>query len=99
MCSVKLSCKTGLEILRYAAQFDGGCARGGMADAPDLGSGSERIGGSSPLARTSLPQEIEAYGVTDTVLTQETAEGGTKATGLETMRFFCWQWEILKQSK
>src|SRR5438128_10179343 len=27
-------------------------ARGGMADAPDLGSGSERIGGSSPLART-----------------------------------------------
>src|SRR5262249_28334187 len=30
------------------------CARGGMADAPDLGSGSERIGGSSPLARTRL---------------------------------------------
>ena len=29
-----------------------GCARGGMADTPDLGSGSERIGGSSPLART-----------------------------------------------
>ncbi len=29
------------------------CARGGMADAPDLGSGSERIGGSSPLARTN----------------------------------------------
>ena len=29
-------------------------ARGGMADAPDLGSGSERIGGSSPLARTIL---------------------------------------------
>jgi hypothetical protein len=29
-------------------------ARGGMADAPDLGSGSERIGGSSPLARTML---------------------------------------------
>ena len=25
-----------------------------MADAPDLGSGSERIGGSSPLARTML---------------------------------------------
>ena len=29
-----------------------GCARGGMADTPDLGSGSARIGGSSPLART-----------------------------------------------
>src|SRR5438552_16620798 len=28
------------------------CARGGMADAPDLGSGPERGGGSSPLART-----------------------------------------------
>jgi hypothetical protein len=25
-----------------------------MADAPDLGSGSERIGGSSPLARTTF---------------------------------------------
>src|SRR5262245_25524848 len=32
-----------------------GCARGGMADAPDLGSGSERSGGSSPLARTTPP--------------------------------------------
>ena len=31
-----------------------GCARGGMADTPDLGSGSVRIGGSSPLARTIL---------------------------------------------
>lgn len=30
------------------------CARGGMADAPDLGSGPERGGGSSPLARTIL---------------------------------------------
>ena len=29
-------------------------ARGGMADTPDLGSGSARIGGSSPLARTNL---------------------------------------------
>jgi hypothetical protein len=29
-------------------------ARGGMADAPDLGSGSERIRGSSPLARTTF---------------------------------------------
>ena len=29
-----------------------GCARGGMADTPDLGSGSARSGGSSPLART-----------------------------------------------
>jgi hypothetical protein len=28
-----------------------------LADAPDLGSGSERIRGSSPLARTSLRSE------------------------------------------
>ncbi len=27
--------------------------RGGMADAPDLGSGGETRGGSSPLARTT----------------------------------------------
>ena len=45
-----------------------------MADAPDLGSGSERVGGSSPLARTIFPQVIEVSGVADTVLTQETAE-------------------------
>ena len=32
-----------------------GCARGGMADTPDLGSGPERGGGSSPLARTIPP--------------------------------------------
>jgi hypothetical protein len=31
-----------------------GCARGGMADTPDLGSGSARSGGSSPLARTTF---------------------------------------------
>src|SRR6267142_1498325 len=29
-----------------------------MADAPDLGSGSERIGGSSPLARTTLDRVV-----------------------------------------
>jgi hypothetical protein len=29
------------------------CGRGGMADAPDLGSGAARCGGSSPLARTN----------------------------------------------
>src|ERR1019366_8969928 len=29
-----------------------------MADAPDLGSGPERVGGSSPLVRTILFQEI-----------------------------------------
>ena len=29
------------------------CARGGMADTPDLGSGPARVGGSSPLARTT----------------------------------------------
>ena len=45
-----------------------------LAYAPDLGSGSERIGGSNPLARTIFPQEIEVSGVTDTALTHETAE-------------------------
>ena len=30
------------------------CGRGGMADAPDLGSGGATRGGSSPLARTIL---------------------------------------------
>lgn len=29
-----------------------------MADAPDLGSGSERSGGSSPLARTKNPASM-----------------------------------------
>ena len=36
-------------------------ARGGMADAPDLGSGAERLGGSSPPARTifrTLPLKL-----------------------------------------
>ena len=32
-----------------------------MADAPDLGSGSERIGGSSPLARTTLFSGNQIY--------------------------------------
>ena len=45
-----------------------------MADTPDLGSGSARIGGSSPLARTNLFNEIDAFSNSDTVLTQETAE-------------------------
>ena len=36
-----------------------GCARGGMADTPDLGSGSARIGGSSPLARTIFTRDFE----------------------------------------
>ena len=32
------------------------CGRGGMADAPDLGSGGATRGGSSPLARTIYRQ-------------------------------------------
>ncbi len=44
--------ETGLRLARGAFTLEVGSARGGMADAPDLGSGSERIGGSSPLART-----------------------------------------------
>ena len=46
-----------LSFVLGAGIFPARRARGGMADAPDLGSGSERIGGSSPLARTkSLDQ-------------------------------------------
>ena len=30
-----------------------------MADAPDLGSGPERVGGSSPLARTTFTGDFE----------------------------------------
>jgi hypothetical protein len=33
------------------------CGRGGMADAPDLGSGGATRGGSTPLARTKLEKE------------------------------------------
>jgi hypothetical protein len=45
-----------------------------LADTPDLGSGSARIGGSSPLARTIFTQEFEVSSASNTVLTQETAE-------------------------
>lgn|GEM_PF-2862559 len=45
--------KSGLEIPPVVAQLGIDCARGGMADAPDLGSGPEMGGGSNPLARTS----------------------------------------------
>src|SRR6266699_6080223 len=43
-----------LELCGLTNHLLPGRARGGMADAPDLGSGSERIGGSSPLARTGF---------------------------------------------
>ena len=36
-------------------------ARGGMADTPDLGSGSVRIRGSSPLARTTFCWVFEVF--------------------------------------
>ena len=39
-----------------ASNFIGG--NGGMADAPDLGSGAARCGGSSPLSRTTLLTEL-----------------------------------------
>jgi integrase len=45
-----------------------------LADTPDLGSGSARIRGSSPLARTNSINEIDAFSNSDTVPTQETAE-------------------------
>ena len=41
-----------LEIGSGRGHVAPGRARGGMADAPDLGSGAARLGGSSPLART-----------------------------------------------
>ena len=70
----ELPVKTGLEIWERKTQVVGGCARGGTADAPDLGSGPARGGGSTPLARTSFPQEIEGSGASDTALTQQAAE-------------------------
>ena len=50
---------TGLRLVRCAFTLEAGRARGGMADAPDLGSGSERIGGSSPLARTTVAAKVK----------------------------------------
>ena len=47
-----------LELSVIRGTFIVPCARGGMADAPDLGSGPVRGGGSSPLARTILKQVI-----------------------------------------
>jgi hypothetical protein len=41
-----------------------------LADAPDLGSGSERIRGSSPLARTTFINEIDKSGIYRTVTAQ-----------------------------
>ncbi len=41
-----------------------------MADAPDLGSGSERIGGSSPLARTTLVVSFEDRDIARTISAQ-----------------------------
>ena len=46
------------------------CARGGMADTPDLGSGSARIGGSSPLARTTFAGGIGVSGIRDPTPTE-----------------------------
>ena len=37
-----------------------------LADTPDLGSGSARIGGSSPLARTTKFNEFNGFNVSDT---------------------------------
>jgi hypothetical protein len=45
-----------------------------LADTPDLGSGSARIGGSSPLARTTITEQIEGFSDSDTALTQEMVE-------------------------
>ncbi len=41
-----------------------------MADTPDLGSGPERVRGSSPLARTSFVEEIEENDICRTVTAQ-----------------------------
>jgi hypothetical protein len=45
----------------FSGILRGGSARGGMADAPDLGSGPARVGGSSPLVRTSRFREIGEF--------------------------------------
>jgi hypothetical protein len=45
-----------LEFGPAGAIFSATRARGGMADAPDLGSGAERLGGSSPPARTTTSE-------------------------------------------
>ena len=45
-----------------------------LADTPDLGSGSVRIGGSSPLARTTITIQVAGFSDSDTSLTQETVE-------------------------
>ena len=37
------------------------CASGGMADAPDLGSGAERYEGSTPSSRTTYKIVAAAY--------------------------------------
>ena len=47
-----------------------------MADAPDLGSGPARVGGSSPLARTIFANENGIFGSVDTDATQKTSELG-----------------------
>src|SRR5208282_239751 len=58
----ELPVKTGLEIWERKTQVVGGCARGGTADAPDLGSGPARGGGSTPLARTNATDELSLVG-------------------------------------
>lgn len=45
-----------------------------MADAPDLGSGPERVGGSSPPARTNFFNEIDEFGIYRTVTAQNSAD-------------------------
>jgi hypothetical protein len=49
-----------LEIHAAAAQLDAAARVVELADTPDLGSGSARIGGSSPLARTTFPYNVSA---------------------------------------
>jgi hypothetical protein len=49
-----------LEVHGGVAQFIGRARVAELADAPDLGSGSERIRGSSPLARTNLDLQLKS---------------------------------------
>ena len=63
-------------------------ARGGMADAPDLGSGPERVGGSSPLARTIFIEDFEENDSYRTVTAQiETATERPKVRFPKVIRF------------
>ena len=58
-----------------------------MADAPDLGSGSERIGGSSPLARTKLNCKKRVTAGTSKLLSLTLLLGAALLAGCASRRY------------